>query len=61
METLKVVPVNAGLVILLAFIVDVLPERPVGKPMELALGWFAQVNIFDGLISVLMGARKPET
>ena len=60
METLKVVPVNVGLVILLSFLVKELPERPVGKPIE-ALGWFAQVNIFDGLIPVRMGARKPET
>jgi hypothetical protein len=74
METLEVVLSNVGLVILLAFIVEVLVEHLVGKPMEVAapdvdrwwliyvalvtggaLGWFAQVNIFDGLIPVLVG------
>ena len=54
---------NVGLVILLDFIVEVLNEHLVGKPMELALGWFARVNIFDGLIPVLVGRvnLRPET
>jgi len=74
METLEVVLSNVGLVILLAFIVEVLVEHLVGKPMEVAapgvdrwwliyvalvtggvLGWFAGVNIFDGLLPVLVG------
>ena len=74
METLEVVLSNVGLVILLAFIVEVLVEHLVGKPLEVAapevdrwwliyvallsggaLGWFAQVNIFDGLLPVLVG------
>jgi hypothetical protein len=36
METLEVVLSNVGLVILLAFIVEVLVEHLVGKPMEVA-------------------------
>jgi hypothetical protein len=74
METLEVVLSNVGLVILLAFIVEVLVEHLVGKPLEVAapemdrwwliyvalvfgaaLGWFALVNIFDGLLPVMVG------
>jgi hypothetical protein len=74
METLEVVLSNVGLVILLAFIVEVLVEHLVGKPMEVAvpgvdrwwliyvalviggaLGWFAQVSIFDGLLPMMVG------
>ena len=71
---LQVALVNIGLVALLAFVVEILVEHLVGKPLEQAapavprwwliyvslvagtvLGWFAQVNLFEGLIPVLVG------
>jgi hypothetical protein len=71
---LQVALVNVGLVALLAFVVEILVEHLVGKPLEqaspmtsrwwliyvslvfgAALGWFAEVNVFDGLIPVLVG------
>jgi hypothetical protein len=74
METLEVVLSNVGLVILLAFIVEVLVEHLVGKPMEVAapgvdrwwliyvalvaggvLSWFSNVNIFEGVVLVMVG------
>ena len=71
---LQVALVNVGLVALLAFVVEILVEHLVGKPLEqaspmtprwwliyvslvfgAALGWFAEVNVFDGLLPVLVG------
>ena len=59
---------------LLAFVVEIMVEHLVGKPLEQAapmfhrwwliyvsliggcsLGWFSEVNIFEGLIPVLTG------
>ena len=71
---LEVALVNVALTILLAFVVEILVEHLVGKPLEqaapmfprwwliyvslvggAALGWFSEVNIFEGLIPVLVG------
>jgi hypothetical protein len=71
---LEIALVNVGLVALLAFVVEILVEHLVGKPLEqaspvtprwwliyvslvlgAALGWFSEVNLFDGLIPVLVG------
>ena len=71
---LQVALVNVGLIALLAFVVEILVEHLVGKPLEqaapncprwwliyvslvlgAALGWFAKVNLFEGLIPVLVG------
>jgi len=53
METLEVVLVNVGLVILLAFIVETLVEHLVGKPMEVA----ALVGRI--LTAILVGGGSP--
>jgi hypothetical protein len=71
---LQVALVNVGLVALLAFVVEILVEHLIGKPLEqasphtprwwliyvslvagAALGWFSQVNAFEGLVPVLVG------
>jgi hypothetical protein len=71
---LQVALVNVGLIALLAFVVEILVEHLVGKPLEqaaphtprwwliyvslvlgAALGWFSEVNLFEGLIPVLVG------
>ena len=71
---LQVALVNVGLIALLAFVVEILVEHLVGKPLEQASphtprwrliyvspvcgalpGWFSEVNLFEGLISVLVG------
>jgi hypothetical protein len=54
METLEVVLVNVGLVILLAFIVEVLVEHFVGKPLEVAAPdlppwWLSYVALLAGV------------
>ena len=72
--TLPQSALTIGLIALLAFVVEILLEHLIRKPLEqaaphaprwwliyvslvlgAALGWFSEVNLFEGLIPVLVG------